>query len=149
MRQIGCYRGLADSDHPPPQTPLSTRSRAARAFAGLAFIASVGLLWEWPLAAIAKLGLPGAVSWLLAAAGLWLGASHLVAAATGYRGCPEVGAIVSLLLRRRVVTTCAPWQRLDRQIERRSGRRTGAERSPQPACAGPPARSGRRRRAVP
>jgi len=149
MRQIGCYRGLADSNHPPPQTPLSRPSRAARAFAGLAFIASVGLLWVWPLAALAKLGLPGAASWLLAAAGLWLGVSHLVASVTGYLCGPEVGAIASLLMRRQVITTCAPWERLDRRIERHPGRRTGEERSPQPPAPLRRHAPGAHRRAVP
>ena len=133
MRQLGCYRGLADRTERSAETSLSGRSRAARAVAGLAFMAQIGLLYVWPLAVLAKLGLPGAIAWALAAIGLWFGVSHLVAAATGYRGCPEVGAIASLLVRRRVVSPCAPWERLDRRIEgRNSKRRTCEERSPEP-----------------
>ncbi len=122
MRQIGCCRGLADQADTPVQAQLSGRARSARALAGLLFIAQVGVLYEWPLALLSKAGVPGLVRAPLAASGLWLGASHLVAAATGYRGCPEVGAIPSLLLRRRVITTCKPWERLDARIEARRPR---------------------------
>jgi len=35
---------------------------------------------------------------IAAAAASWFGASHLVAACTGYAGCPELGEIPSVLL---------------------------------------------------
>ncbi|TMK98409.1 MAG: hypothetical protein E6G34_12305 [Actinobacteria bacterium] len=127
MRQIGCYRGLANQCDPPSEGPLNRTARGARALAGVLFIAQVGLLYTWPLGALAKLGLPGAVLWPLAALGLWLGVSHLVAAATGYRGCPEIGAIASLLMRRRVLTSCEPWESFDRRIERRRRQPRGGE----------------------
>src|SRR5438132_13065611 len=117
MRQIGCYRGLASQSEPPAVQPLNRTARGARALAGVAFIGQVGLLYTWPLGVLAKVGLPGLVLWPLAALGLWLGISHLVAAATGYRGCPEIGAIASLLLRRRVSTVCKPWERFDQWLE--------------------------------
>jgi hypothetical protein len=125
MRQIGCYRGLAEHAETEFEVPGSARARFARALAGLLFIGSVGVLYVWPLALLAGLGVPNFVLWPLAAAGLWLGLSHLVAAATSYRGCPEVGAIASLLLGRRVITTCKPWERLDDRLEGRP-RRAGS-----------------------
>jgi len=135
MRQIGCYRGLADQSEPPAEAPLNRTARAARALAGAAFIAQVGLLYTWPLGALAKVGLPDPVLWPLAALGLWLAVSHLVAAATSYRGCPEIGAIASLLLRRRVLTSCKPWEAFDRRIERRGPQPAGCEeRVRQPAA---------------
>ena len=39
MRQIGCYRGLANQSDPPPEPPLNRTARGARALAGVAFIA--------------------------------------------------------------------------------------------------------------
>jgi hypothetical protein len=41
-----------------------------------------------------------------------------VASATGYPGCPELGAIPSLLLRRRVATECGPWEWIDKRLDR-------------------------------
>jgi hypothetical protein len=117
MKKIGCYRGLSDRASSEADVPLGGRARAARAIAGVLIIAGVGLLYLWPVALLPKLGVPGFVAWGLAIPSLWLGVSHLVAAATAYRGCPEVGAIASLFLRRRVITSCAPWERLDRRIE--------------------------------
>lgn len=135
MRQIGCYRGLAKQSDPPPEAPLDHTARGARALAGVAFIAQVGLLYTWPLGALAKVGLPGRVIWPLGALGVWFGVSHLVAAATGYRGCPEIGAVASLLSRRQVLTRCKPWEAFDRRIAHRGSRRGGGgERSPQPSA---------------
>jgi hypothetical protein len=131
MRQIGCYRGLADRAEPELEVPMSVRARAARALAGVLFIGQAGVLYVWPLALLAGLGVPNFVLLPLAAAGVWLGLSHLVAAATSYRGCPEVGAIASLLLRRRIITTCKPWERLDDRIER--GRHSSERAAEEPA----------------
>jgi hypothetical protein len=117
MKRIGCYRGLSDRASSEAEVPLGGRGRAARAIAGVLIIGGVGLLYLWPVALLPDLGVPGFVAWGLAIPSLWLGISHLVAAATAYRGCPEVGAIASLVLRRRVITTCAPWERLDRRIK--------------------------------
>lgn len=82
--------------------PLGLRSRGVRASAGLIFLALAAWIPFWPLSVLAA----------------WFGISHLVAAATGYRGCPEMGAIPSLLLRRRVSTVCRPWERFDQWLER-------------------------------
>jgi hypothetical protein len=117
MRKIGCYKGLSDPASSEADVPLGGRARAARAIAGVLIIAGVGLLYLWPVALLPQLGVPGLVAWGLAIPSLWLGVSHLVAAETAYRGFPEVGAIASLVLRRHVITTCAPWERLDRRIE--------------------------------
>ena len=119
MNKIGCYRGLSDRASSKAEVPLSGRGRAARAIAGVLIIGGVGLLYLWPVALLPQLGVPSFVAWGLAIPSLWLGISHLVAAATAYRGCPEVGAIASLVLRRHVITTCAPWERFDRRIEGR------------------------------
>jgi hypothetical protein len=81
--------------------PLGLRSRGVRGTIGLVFLALAAWMPFWPLSLLA----------------VWFGASHLVAAATGYRGCPELGAIPSLLLRRRVSTVCKPWERLDQWLE--------------------------------
>jgi hypothetical protein len=116
MKQVGCYRGLSEPGGSGAQAPLGRRERLARATAGALIIASVGLLYLWPVELLPKLGVPEFVAWALAIPSLWLGLSHLVAAATSYRGCPEVGAIPSLIMRRQVITTCTPWERLDRRL---------------------------------
>lgn len=67
-------------------------------------LAAARLRWAWALSLPASL-----------AAG-WLGASHLVAAAIRYRGCPELGAIPTLVLGRRVETRCGPWELLDARL---------------------------------
>jgi hypothetical protein len=85
---------------------LSPRQRASRALAGLGFHAVAILLggrrMVRPLAVLAH----------------WFGASHLVASATAYPGCPELGAIPSLLLGRRVATECGPWEWIDERLDR-------------------------------
>ncbi len=85
---------------------LSEPQRRARGLAGVGLLglAAARLRWAWALS------LPTSL-----AAG-WLGASHLVAAAIGYRGCPELGAIPTLVLGRRVETRCGPWQLLDARL---------------------------------
>jgi hypothetical protein len=60
------------------------------AFAGLLAAGACHARLLWPLAGVAG----------------WFAASFLVAAATRYPGCPELGAIPSLLLRRRIETRC-------------------------------------------
>jgi hypothetical protein len=133
MKKIGCYRGLSDRASSEAEAPLSGRARAARAIAAVLVIAGVGLLYLWPVALLPELGVPSFVVWSLAIPSLWFGVSHLVAAATAYRGCPEVGAIASLVLRRHVITTCSPWERFDRRLE---GARNDGEnpRQSAPSC---------------
>jgi hypothetical protein len=83
--------------------PLSTSQRIARAIAGLGFLALAvpPLKRHWAPVAVA--------------AG-WFGATHLLAAATAFRGCPELGAVPSLLLRREVATECGPWEWIDDRL---------------------------------
>ena len=97
-------RGCCGADEFPDQ--LNDRQRRARTIVG---IASLGL------AALAgrRAGVPGA---LAAASAGWFGASHVVAARTGYAGCPELGAIASVLLRRDVHVGGVPWQIADRRL---------------------------------
>ncbi len=86
--------------------PLNDRQRRARAIVG---VASLGLA----IPAARRAGVAGT----LAAVGAgWFGASHLVAARTGYAGCPELGAIASVILRRDVRVGCVPWQIADRRL---------------------------------
>lgn len=92
-----CCLGSVASDAARDAPPLGLPSRGVRATAGLVFLALAAWMPLWPLSVLAT----------------WFGASHLVAAATGYRGCPELGAIPSLVLRRRVSTVCKPWERFD------------------------------------
>jgi len=47
----------------------------------------------------------------------WFGISHLVAGVIGYRGCPELGAIPSVMLGREVPTSCGPWERIDARLD--------------------------------
>jgi len=85
---------------------LTDQQRRARALVG---IASLGL-------ALLTRRRTGVVGALTAAAAGWFGASHLVAARTGYPGCPELGAIATVLLRREVRVGCAPWRIVDRRL---------------------------------
>lgn len=81
---------------------MKTPFRVGRATAGVAFLLAVPVLRGRLLRAVA----------------VWFGLSHLVAAATGYRGCPELGAIASLFTDEPVRVGCGPWRRLDRLIAR-------------------------------
>lgn len=80
--------------------PLSREQRVARAVAGLGFVALA-------VSMLKRQRVPVAVG------SAWLGVTHLFAAATAFSGCPELGAVPSLLLRRQVATECGPWEWLD------------------------------------
>jgi hypothetical protein len=58
----------------------------------------------------------GALSSVCAVGAGWFGVSHLVAAQTRYAGCLELGAILSLALRREVQVGCVPWRAADRRL---------------------------------
>jgi hypothetical protein len=91
------------------QPSMDRRARAARAGAGLAQLALGG--------GLASRKLPGGVAlWPVALVPTWFGISHLVAAMIGYRGCPELGAIPTVMLGRPVGTVCEFWDRLDRRL---------------------------------
>ncbi|MGH2974143.1 MAG: hypothetical protein ACRDLL_04650 [Solirubrobacterales bacterium] len=85
---------------------MSGSARRARAVAGFGFLAIAG--------ALSSRQAPGRVAlWPLALVPTWFGISHLVAGVIGYWGCPELGAIPSVMLARRVPTGCGPWERID------------------------------------
>ena len=91
------------------QPSMHRRARAARAGVGLAQLALAGSL--------ASRKLPGGVAlWPVALVPTWFGISHLIAAMIGYRGCPELGAIPTVMLGRPVGTACEFWDRLDRRL---------------------------------
>ena len=46
----------------------------------------------------------------------WFAVSFWVAGRTGYAGCPEIGAIVSLFRRRPIATRCVPLDRCDATV---------------------------------
>ncbi len=90
---------------------MTRSARRARAGAGFGFLAIAG--------ALGARQAPGGVAlWPLALIPTWFGISHLIASATSYRGCPELGAIPSVLLARPVATSCGPWDRIDRRLGR-------------------------------
>jgi hypothetical protein len=88
---------------------MHRHARAARVGVGLAQLALGGTL--------ASRKLPGRIAlWPAALVPTWFGISHLVAAMIGYRGCPELGAIPTVMLGRPVGTVCEFWDRLDRRL---------------------------------
>jgi uncharacterized membrane protein len=84
---------------------LNREQRRARLVAGLVLLViAVALPWS-------------AVGWIVLALIFgWIGVSHVVAAVTAYPGCPELGAVPSLLLGRSVKTGCVPWRWLDARL---------------------------------
>ena len=102
---VGCGCGAA----PTGTTKLGRGARRARGVAGLGFLAVAG--------ALAGRRLPGGVAlWPAALVPAWFGISHLIAAQIGYRGCPELGAIPSVIQARWIETECGPWERFDRRF---------------------------------
>ncbi len=85
---------------------LNDPQRSARTAVGVASLA-IGLL---------AARRPGVISVLAAAGAGWFGASHLVAGRTGYAGCPELGAIPSVVLHREVQVGCVPWRIADGRL---------------------------------
>jgi hypothetical protein len=90
--------------------PMARAARRSRAIAGLVFLLFAG--------ALATRRLPGAIAlWPVSLVPTWFGISHLVAGVTGYQGCPELGAIPSVMLGRPVGTSCERWRRIDRWVD--------------------------------
>ena len=84
---------------------LNRRQRRARLIVGIALL-SLALALPW-----------SATGWIaLAVIVTWLGATHVLAAAMAYPGCPELGAVPSLLLGRWVRIGCTPWRWLDARL---------------------------------
>ena len=101
----GCFAGDDSAELP----PMSTRGRGARMVVGLGFLGIACLL-------VTK---GGQFGWLVQAAAVvpvWFGATHLVACVTGYQGCPELGAIPTLILKRPIATNCTVWRWIDKAI---------------------------------
>jgi len=85
---------------------LNDRQRSARTAVGVSSLA----------VAMLAARRPGVISGLAAAGAGWFGASHLVAGRTGYAGCPELGAIPSVVLGREMQVGCVPWRIADRRL---------------------------------
>jgi hypothetical protein len=91
-------------------TTMGRRARRARFAAGTGYLALAGAMTARRLPGRISLG-PAAI------VPTWFGVAHLVAGVTGYPGCPELGAIPSVMLGREVGTDCSSWQRIDQWIE--------------------------------
>lgn len=119
----GVFSGGCCPQNAGPAAPRAAMGRAARrsrAVAGLMFLALAG--------GLASRRLPGRVTlWPASLVPTWFGISHLVAGVTGYRGCPELGAIPSVMLGRPVGTSCELWRRIDGWAER-------SDTEPAPCC---------------
>jgi hypothetical protein len=113
----GC---CSDADGPSTQgTAMSRPARRARAVAGLGFLVVAG--------ALGSRQLPGRIAlWPASLVPTWFGISHLVASVTGYEGCPELGAIPSVMLNRPIATSCGPWKRIDQRLS--------SSARPEPSC---------------
>ncbi len=104
----GCCSG--DSSWLESQAPMSQAARRSRALAGVAFLAVAG--------ALSSRRLPGAIAlWPASLVPTWFGISHLIAGVTGYQGCPELGAIPTVMLGRPVGSSCELWRRIDRWVD--------------------------------
>jgi hypothetical protein len=101
-------------------TDMGRAARRSRAVAGLIFLAMAG--------GLAARRLPGDIAlWPASLVPTWFGISHLIAGVTGYQGCPELGAIPSVMLGRPVGASCELWRRIDR-VDRIGKCRRGALR---------------------
>ncbi len=88
--------------------PLNRRQRTARFIVGAALLLVVFLLlWSSAVSAAAI---------VTAAILAWFGITHVLAAVMAYPGCPELGAVPSLVLRRDVKIGCGPWRWLDARL---------------------------------
>jgi hypothetical protein len=85
--------------------PLNAGQRRARLIIGVVLLL-LALAPPW-----------SAAGWItLAVIVGWIGATHVLAAAMAYPGCPELGAAPSLLLGRWVKIGCTPWRWLDARL---------------------------------
>jgi hypothetical protein len=107
---------------------MARGARRSRAMVGLVFLVFAG--------AVGTRRLPGAIAlWPASLVPTWFGISHLVAGVTGYQGCPELGAIPSVMLGRPVGTSCELWRRIDRWVDPPGSTRCAC---PLPCVAGDP-----------
>jgi hypothetical protein len=96
------------SDEAGDWTPLNRRQRAARFIVG-----TILLLLDFLLPWARELSVGGVAT---AAVVGWFGMTHVLAALVAYPGCPELGAVPSLLLGRDVKIGCGPWRWLDARL---------------------------------
>ncbi len=82
--------------------PLNRRQHAARFSVG-GSLPLLDILLPWSTG----FSVPGIAT---AAILGWFGVSHVLAALMAYPGCPEPGAVPSLVLRRDVKIGCGPWR---------------------------------------
>lgn len=101
-QRCGCHAAPAEETALPP---LEQRQRVARVVAGGGFAALAWLCWS------ARVSRP------LGVVAGWFALSHVLAGITAYSGCPELGAIPSLVQGRPVPTRCTPWMRLDERMD--------------------------------
>jgi hypothetical protein len=87
---------------------LNRRQRLARFIVGASLLL-LDFLLPWPhelsLAGIAVAAIIG-----------WFGITHVLAALMAYPGCPELGAVPSLVLGRDLKVGCGPWRWLDARL---------------------------------
>ncbi len=100
VRSRGCT-APGDAQCSAPPALLDRRARRAR----LLQAAAIGALTS-AVGALAYLRL--AELWPLVTVGAWFALSFAVAGVSGYPGCPETGAVLSLLRRRNLPTSCPP-----------------------------------------
>ncbi len=102
-QRCGCHAAPTEDAVLPA---LEQRHRIARVVAGGGFAAMAWLCWRTrisrPLGVVAG----------------WFALSHVIAGITAYPGCPELGAVPSVVRERQVVTKCGPWKLLDARIDR-------------------------------
>ncbi|WP_144259415.1 hypothetical protein [Methylocystis sp. ATCC 49242] len=93
------------ADGSPDWRPLNAGQRCARLIVGIVLLLlALALPWS------------GAGWVALAVITGWFGATHVLAAAMAYPGCPELGVAPSLLLGRWVRIGCTPWRWLDAKL---------------------------------
>jgi hypothetical protein len=105
VRYIGCF--AEDQTRSIPE--MSARGRGARLAVGLGFLAVAA-------SPVCRKNPRLLVRWPTTLALSWFGISHAVASASGYHGCPELGAVASIGLRRQIATNCLIWTQIDRAI---------------------------------
>jgi hypothetical protein len=87
---------------------LNRRQRTARFIVGAGLLLVDFLLPWYPAASAATI--------ITATVLGWFGVTHVLAALMAYPGCPELGVVPSLLLRRNVKVGCGPWHWLDARL---------------------------------
>ena len=103
VRSRGCT-APGDGTCTAPQEPLNEPGRRSRIVWGIAIGALTVALGAIAYTRLAEL-------WPLVTVAAWFSLSFVVAGMTAYSGCPETGAILSLLRRRPQATNCPPLEK--------------------------------------